>query len=82
MKQIKMILEELTEICNKLDIKVRFEKTTAKGGLCKVNDKYMIIIDRKATDEYKANVIANSLKKFDIENLHLKPKVRDFIDNA
>jgi xanthine dehydrogenase iron-sulfur cluster and FAD-binding subunit A len=82
MKQIKKILEELTEICNKLDIKVRFEKTTAKGGLCKVNDKYMIIIDRKATDEYKANVIANSLKKFDIENLHLKPKVRDFIDNA
>ncbi|UOD34123.1 hypothetical protein DSN97_08135 [Deferribacteraceae bacterium V6Fe1] len=82
MSNIKKIISDLTEICDKLDIKVRFEKTSAKGGLCKVNDKYMIIIDRKATDEYKANVIAASLKKFNLDNLHLKPKVRDFIDNV
>lgn len=82
MSNIKKIITDLIEICNKLEIKVRFEKTSAKGGLCKVNDKYMIIIDRKASDEYKANVIASSLKKFNLDNLHLKPNIRDFIDNA
>lgn len=82
MSNIKKIITDLIEICNKLEIKVRFEKTSAKGGLCKVNDKYMIIIDRKASDEYKANVIANSLKRFNLDNLHLKPNIRDFIDNV
>lgn len=82
MSNIKKIITDLIEICNKLEIKVRFEKTNAKGGLCKVNDKYMIIIDRKASDEYKANVIASSLKKFNLDNLHLKPNIRDFIDNV
>lgn len=82
MSNIKKIITDLIEICNKLEIKVRFEKTSAKGGLCKVNDKYMIIIDRRASDEYKANVIANSLKRFNLDNLHLKPNIRDFIDNV
>jgi xanthine dehydrogenase iron-sulfur cluster and FAD-binding subunit A len=82
MKQIKQILIDLIDICNKLNITVRYEKTSARGGLCKVNDKYFIIIDKKANDEYKATVIANAIKKFDLEKLHIKPKLRDFIDNA
>jgi len=82
MKQIKQILSDLIEICNKLNITVRYEKTSARGGLCRVNDKYLIIIDKNASDEYKATVIANSIKKFQIENLHIKPKLRDFIENA
>lgn len=82
MKQIKQILSDLIEICNKLNITVRYEKTSARGGLCRVNDKYFIIIDKNASDEYKATVIASSIKKFQIENLHIKPKLRDFIENA
>jgi hypothetical protein len=82
MKQIKQILSDLIEICNKLNITVRYEKTSARGGLCRVNDKYLIIIDKNASDEYKATVIASSIKKFQIENLHIKPKLRDFIENA
>ncbi|MCA1928071.1 MAG: hypothetical protein LDL09_06580 [Calditerrivibrio sp.] len=75
-------MKELENLSLQLNIKVRYEKTTAKGGLCKLNDQYMIIIDRKAKDDYKAQVIAKSLKQFDLSNVHLKPKIREFIDEA
>lgn len=81
MNGIKNILKELENTCEKLNITVRYEKTSAKGGLCLLNSKHIIIVDKKSSDEYKANILARSLKEFDIEALHLKPAVRYFIEN-
>lgn len=82
MNGIRNILSELEKICERLNVTVRYEKTSAKGGICMFNSKYIVIIDKKSSDEYKANVLAKSLKTFDLNNLHLKPAVRHFIENA
>lgn len=82
MASISNLLKELESLALQLNIKIRYEKTTAKGGLCKLDDQYMIIIDKKAKDDYKAHIIAKSLKQFDLSNVHLKPKLREFIDEA
>lgn len=75
------LLRELEAVCSQLDITLRYEKTSAKGGLCKVDDSYFIIVDRKASEEYKIHVIGKALKQFDLSNIHLKPKLREFLDD-
>lgn len=79
---VKQILKDLEELCLKLGIILRYEKTSARGGLCKVEDKFYIIIDKKAKDDYKVSVIAKSLKNFDLSKFHLKPKLREYLDDV
>jgi len=74
------IIKELKELAEQLDIKVRFEKTNARGGLCQVNGKYHIIIDRNASKDYKINIMSDSLKKFDLDGMYLSPKIRELLD--
>jgi hypothetical protein len=77
----KKILAELEDICNKLNITLRYEKTTAKGGLCLFENKYHIIIDKKASYHYKIKILTESLGEFDLSDLHISPKVRELIEN-
>jgi len=59
---------------------IEIRKTSARGGLCKVDGRYIVIVDRKAKEDYKATVIAKALKQFDLSDIHLKPSVREFIE--
>lgn len=76
------LLEELESVCHRLNIQLRYEKTSARGGLCKVDGRYLVIVDKKAKEDYKAMVIARALKQFDLSDIHIKPSVREFIDEA
>lgn len=77
----KKLLAELEELSSKLGIRVRYEVTQAKGGLCTINGEQCIIIDRKAADDYRIAVIAASLKKLDLSEMYVSPKIRDLLDS-
>lgn len=77
-KQLLLLLEELA---NQLNIRVRYEKTAARGGLCRHNDEYQIIIDRKATDDFKIDTLARALKTFELSDIYIAPKLRDLLDS-
>lgn len=77
----KEILKSFEELADKAGIKIRYEKTTAKGGMCEFQGSKFIIIDRKANDEYKIAVIAENLKKIDLSDIYIEPKLRDTLDN-
>lgn len=69
----------LEDLARQLSIRIRYEKTSARGGLCKHNDKYQIIIDRKSSDDFKIDIIANALKSFDLSDIYIAPKLRDML---
>lgn len=77
----KTELKELEDLCEKLGIKIRYEKTQARGGLCRVNGENIIIIDKKASDYYKQNIIGKAVKSFDLSKIHIKPKIREIIED-
>lgn len=77
----KKLLKDLEEVCGLLDIKIRYERTKAKGGLCKLDDKEMIIIDKFASIHYKINLIVGILGKFNLSDIHIKPRIRELIEN-
>jgi hypothetical protein len=74
------LLNELEELAEKLNIKLRYEATKARGGLCTVDNKLMFILDKKSTKEYKLLMLARALKEFDLSDHYLSPKLREFLD--
>jgi len=73
------LLEELEEIASKLDIKLRYEVTKARGGLCTMDGQKMFILDRKSSKEYKLLILARAIKEFDLSDIYISPKLREFI---
>lgn len=71
----KNLLLELEELAQKAGIKVRYEKTEARGGMCTFQGNPLIIIDRKAADDYKIAVIAENIKKMDLRDIYISPKM-------
>lgn len=75
------LLAELEEIASKLEIRLRYETVTkAKGGLCTVDGEKLFIIDKKSTKEYKLLILARAVKEFDLSDIYLSPKLREFLD--
>jgi len=74
------LLAELEEIAGKLEIKLRYEVTKAKGGLCTVDDQKMFILDKKSTKEFKLLMLARVIKEFDLSDIYISPKLREFLD--
>lgn len=77
----KNLLLELEQLAQKAGVKVRYEKTDAKGGMCLFQGKKFIIIDRKATDDYKIAVIAENIKKMDLSDIYISPKMREVLES-
>ena len=75
----KSVLRSLEEITERLSINIRYGKLESKGGLCRIYNKYYIILDRKTNDTVKINIISKALKKFDLKNIYIPPIVRTFI---
>ena len=78
-KNMRQTLSEVEQLAWQLNIAIRYERTKAKGGLCRVENNYYIIIDSKASAEYRVHVILSALSKFDLSELYIKPAIRNMI---
>lgn len=79
-QKVAKLLAELEEIAGKLDIKLRYEATKAVGGLCTVDGEKLFILDRKSSKEYKLLMLARTVKEFDLSDIYISPKLREFLD--
>jgi len=76
------LLEQLEELSQRLNLKVRYEQIRKEsrfypGGLCRVKDEDIIIINSKAPLEDKINTFVKALKTFDLSNIFVYPALRD-----
>ena len=76
----KPVIAELENLCEQLDIKVRYEKTSARGGLCRLDDKYYIIIDKKTNEDFRIDVLVRELKNFDLTDIFISPRLREMLE--
>ncbi len=78
------VLSELKNLAERLGVTVveRVLLTTpvrVKSGLCVVRGKPRIIIDRKIPDDEKITVLATSLSELSLDDVFVKPGIRDLI---
>ncbi|MBN1695187.1 hypothetical protein JW879_07300 [candidate division WOR-3 bacterium] len=71
------ILAELTRIAFKIGIKIIEDKLLKKGGYCRVFKNKYIIMDKRISEEDKLNILIKALKRNNLENIYLTPKIRE-----
>jgi hypothetical protein len=80
------MIEVLESAADQLGIKVSYETLQSsvvaaglRGGLCRVNKQWRVIIDRRASDDERVQTLANALAGFDTTELELPPGARDLL---
>lgn len=79
-KEFEEIIDDLKALANQLGASVRFEKGDFKGGYCIVQDKKQIVINKIATTQKKAVILATALKELGVDNIYIAPKLREVIE--
>jgi hypothetical protein len=81
----EIILFYLEELADQLGILVRDEiinldETFSIGGLCRVEGKYILILNSKATLKEKVEVTVKALRQFDLSDIFVKPVIRELLE--
>jgi hypothetical protein len=77
----EQILRELEELAEKSGISVRDEKGDFDGGYCILKAERIIVINKRLAAEKRTSILAQALAEVGIEELYLKPAVREFIED-
>ena len=75
------ILKELEELATRSTISVRYERGDFEGGFCVLKAERLIVINKKLPTPKRASVLAQGLAEVGIEEVYLKPAVREFIED-
>ena len=81
----EIILSYLEELAEQLGISVwdesiNLEETFSIGGLCRVEGKYILILNSKTTTKEKIDVSVKALQQFDLSNMYVKPVIRELLE--
>ena len=79
------ILSHLEALAHRLDIDVRYEcieadTAFASGGLCRLRDRRIIIVNESAAAKEKISTLAGALRRFDLSGIYIKPALRDLLE--
>jgi hypothetical protein len=76
------VLGGLETVMVSLGVQVRYEKGDFAGGLCKLKDKRLLIINSVATTAQRIRILATELSQMDIDNVFMVPALRQAIDDV
>ena len=75
------ILNGLEDVLKKLDIQLKYERGGFRGGLCRIDDKEYFYLSKILSLEQKISIISHQLKNLNLENIYLKPQIRELLEN-
>ena len=78
----EMLLQELEGLAEQLDIALnRVDLKGRPGGLCVIKGERRFILDRTLDVKSQVEVLSKAFAKLPLDDVFLKPAVRDIIDN-
>lgn len=78
----QQVVRELELAAQQLGVQVRHEKGAFRGGLCSVEGRLVIVLNRRHTPEAHLVLLAESLRALPIETIYLKPAVREALEET
>jgi hypothetical protein len=81
--RVERLLERLEQAASDLGLEVRYEnisKPGYAGGLCRVKDTWVVILNKGAPADEKVETLAGALATRDTDGVFLPPDVRDLVD--
>jgi hypothetical protein len=81
-----IVLGQLEELAESLEIEVRHEPIKKEGafypgGLCRLEGKYILILNPRATTRDKIQALAKAVNRFDLSQVYLRPGLREFLES-
>jgi hypothetical protein len=73
--------KELESLAAGSNIGIRYEKGDFEGGFCVLKDERLIVVNKKLAPSKKASILAQGLAEIGIDEVYLKPAVREFIED-
>lgn len=76
------LVEELVQVAEQCGYEVRREKLLreigyrARSGTCRVHERKLLILDRDQSPAEQLDILAEVLRRGDVENLYLSPAAR------
>ena len=78
--RINQVILELSDLAKQIGVDVRKDQGSFRSGLCFIKEKPVIVLNKRASADQIASSIARSLAEMSIENIYLKPALRELID--
>jgi hypothetical protein len=75
------LINELQEAARQLGVTVRLEKGDFDGGFCLLRTERVVLVNKRLQPARKAAVLAVALHEVGLENVFLKPAVREYVED-
>lgn len=76
------ILSALEELVPQLGMELRYEKGDFHGGMCRVGDRRLILINSRLQPSQKIQILVSELARCNLSNVYIVPAVRELIEQA
>ena len=85
MQDLKSKIKDLKTVAEKLAIEIEIanlsdQEFQIQSGHCKMNGKDLILLDKNSSLQEQSEMILQTLKNFDLENIYVASWIREFID--
>ena len=81
MKPEKLV-QHLSDAVRKVGFKVRVEEGNFRGGQCIFAEERLVILNRRMSQEERADMLAQVLATEDLDPVFLLPEVRAFVEKS
>jgi hypothetical protein len=75
------LIEELHALAGQLGVTVRYEKGDFEGGYCVLKESRLLLINKRLMPVRKAAVLALAMREIGLDNVFVKPAVRQYIED-
>lgn len=75
------LITDLEQVALQLGITVRYEKGDFEGGFCVLKESRVVLVNKRIFPARKASVMALALHEIGLENVFIKPAVREYIED-
>jgi len=75
------LIEELHDVAKQLGVTIRYERGDFEGGYCVLREEKLLLVNRRLLPARKASVLALAMNEIGLEEMYLKPVVREFIED-
>ena len=85
MLDVKSRLQDLKSVAEKLAIKIELvnlnnQEFQMQSGYCKMNGKDLILLDKNISLQEQSEILLQTLKNFDLEDIYVASWIREFIE--
>jgi hypothetical protein len=75
------LIIELHELARQLGVTIRYEKGDFEGGYCVLKDSRLLLVNKRLMPVRRASVLALAMREIGLENVFIKPAVRQYIED-